>query len=192
MTVYRGVYFHPRQQTVCFCNSAGGEVSLAELRHDRDDLRGFYSQLTGEVVVGLEASGYSSRSRRRFAAAPGAGRRMSAGTSRSSSTCCCGAGSCKSTARPPRVRRCCGCCAPVQMRTRAENSPQALCYGAGPPRRAHLLIQKWRERLCAGVRRNILDNGRGKSIFATEPARYKAWRRLPGRVFGRRAGTCCG
>jgi hypothetical protein len=59
-TVYCGVDFHALQQTVCFCDSAGGEARLAELRHDRDDIRGFYSRFTGEVVVGLEASGYSS------------------------------------------------------------------------------------------------------------------------------------
>ena len=29
------------------------------LRHDCDDVRGFTSQFTGEVIVGLEASGYS-------------------------------------------------------------------------------------------------------------------------------------
>jgi transposase len=60
MTVYCGVDFHARQQTICFRDSAGEESRLAELRHDRDDLRGFYSQFTGEVVVGIEAGGYSS------------------------------------------------------------------------------------------------------------------------------------
>lgn len=60
MTVYCGVDFHARQQTVCFCDSGGGEAHLAELRHDCDDIRGFYAQFTGEVVVGIEASGYSS------------------------------------------------------------------------------------------------------------------------------------
>jgi hypothetical protein len=49
------VDFHARQHTVCFCDLAGGEVSLAELRHDRDDVRGFYSQFTGEVIVGVVA-----------------------------------------------------------------------------------------------------------------------------------------
>ncbi|HEV2862249.1 MAG TPA: hypothetical protein VGX48_14660 [Pyrinomonadaceae bacterium] len=45
--------FHARQQTVCFSDSAGGEVRLAELRHDRDDVSGFYSQFTGGVLVGV-------------------------------------------------------------------------------------------------------------------------------------------
>jgi transposase len=60
MTIYCGVDFHVRQQTICFCDTAGGELHFQELRHDRDDIRGFYSQFTGEVVVGLEASGYST------------------------------------------------------------------------------------------------------------------------------------
>jgi len=59
VTVYFGVGFHARQQTICFRDSAGGESRLAELRHDRDDVRDFYAQFTGEVVVGIEASGYS-------------------------------------------------------------------------------------------------------------------------------------
>jgi hypothetical protein len=54
------VDFHARQQTICFCDTAGGEVCLRELRHDRDDVRGFYAQFTGDVVIGLEASGYSA------------------------------------------------------------------------------------------------------------------------------------
>lgn len=60
MTLYCGVDFHARQQTICYCDSAGGEVRLRELDHERDDVRGFYSAFAGEVVVGLEASGYST------------------------------------------------------------------------------------------------------------------------------------
>ena len=59
MTIYCGVDFHARQQTVCYCDTAGGEIRLAELGHERDDVAGFYSALAGEVVVGIEASGYS-------------------------------------------------------------------------------------------------------------------------------------
>jgi transposase len=54
------VDFHARQQTICYCDSASGEICLAELDHERDDVRGFYSALVGEVVVGIEASGYST------------------------------------------------------------------------------------------------------------------------------------
>ncbi len=60
MTTYCGVDFHARQQTVCYCDSAGGGISLHELDHERDDVRGFYSAFAGEVVVGIEASGYSA------------------------------------------------------------------------------------------------------------------------------------
>jgi transposase len=60
MTIYCGVDFHARQQTICFCDTADGATCLKELRHDRDDVRGFYAQFTGDVIVGLEASGYST------------------------------------------------------------------------------------------------------------------------------------
>ncbi len=58
MIVYCGVDFHARQQTVCYCDSVGGEISLYELDHERDDARGFYASFAGEVVIGIEASGY--------------------------------------------------------------------------------------------------------------------------------------
>jgi transposase len=60
MTIHCGVDFHARQQTVCYCDSANGEVHLKELDHERDDVRGFYSALTGKVIIGIEASGYST------------------------------------------------------------------------------------------------------------------------------------
>ena len=60
MAIYCGVDFHARQQTICYCDSAGGEVCLHELSHERDDVRGFYSAFAGEVIVGIEASGYST------------------------------------------------------------------------------------------------------------------------------------
>jgi transposase len=60
MTIYCGVDFHARQQTVCYCDTADGAIQFAELDHQGDDVRGFYSRFAGEVVVGLEASGYST------------------------------------------------------------------------------------------------------------------------------------
>ena len=42
MTIYCGVDFHARRQTICYCDSAGGEIRLAELDHERDDVGGFY------------------------------------------------------------------------------------------------------------------------------------------------------
>ena len=47
-------------QTVAYCDTTDGEIHLVQLEHRKDDIRGFYSQFTGEVIVGLEASGYSS------------------------------------------------------------------------------------------------------------------------------------
>ncbi len=59
MTVYCGVDFHARSQTVSYCDTADGEVKRRDLHHQKDDVRAFYAQLRGEVIVGIEASGYS-------------------------------------------------------------------------------------------------------------------------------------
>jgi len=60
MTVYVAVDFHAREQTIRYCDLADGEIHRAKLRHQHDDVRGFYKQFTGEVIVGFEASGYSA------------------------------------------------------------------------------------------------------------------------------------
>jgi len=60
MTIYRGIDFHARQQTICYCDTAGGELLFAELDHMRDDVSGFYSAHVGDVVVRIEAGGYST------------------------------------------------------------------------------------------------------------------------------------
>jgi len=60
MTVYVAVDFHARQQTISYCDLADGEIHRLELRHQRDDVRAFYAGLSGAVIVGLEASGYSA------------------------------------------------------------------------------------------------------------------------------------
>src|SRR5260370_35582577 len=58
--VYCGVDFHARQQTICSLTTEDGVVSTHELKHqNKAELRAFYSQFSGPVVVGLEASGYS-------------------------------------------------------------------------------------------------------------------------------------
>jgi transposase len=59
MTVHCGVDFHARVQTVSYCDSADGEIHQRDLHHQKDDIRAFYSQFSGEVIVGFEASGYS-------------------------------------------------------------------------------------------------------------------------------------
>lgn len=57
MTVYIGVDLHPYQQTVCYCDTADGIRRQQTLFHQKDDLRAFYAQFQGEVVVGIEAGG---------------------------------------------------------------------------------------------------------------------------------------
>ena len=54
MSVYCAVDFHARRQTICYCDTADGEMRTRELHHQKDDLRSFYSQFSGEVIVGLE------------------------------------------------------------------------------------------------------------------------------------------
>ncbi len=60
MTIYIGVDFHARQQSICYLTTEGGEVVSHQLKHqDKDEVRAFYAQFSGQVIVGLEASGYS-------------------------------------------------------------------------------------------------------------------------------------
>jgi len=59
-TIYIGVDFHARQQTICYLKTETGELVTRELKHqDKDLVRSFYAQFQGRVVIGLEASGYS-------------------------------------------------------------------------------------------------------------------------------------
>src|SRR5216110_3604864 len=59
-TIYIGVDFHARQQTICYLKTETGELVFHELRHqDKEQVRAFYEQCAGLVIVGLEASGYS-------------------------------------------------------------------------------------------------------------------------------------
>jgi transposase len=58
-TFYCGVDFHARSQTIAYCDSTTREVQVTQLDHRADDLRQFYSQLPGKVIVGLETCGYS-------------------------------------------------------------------------------------------------------------------------------------
>jgi transposase len=60
-TIYFGVDFHARQQLIKCSDTADGELHQLQLSHPSlDEARMFYSQFKGEVVVGLEASGYSN------------------------------------------------------------------------------------------------------------------------------------
>src|SRR6185436_5439106 len=59
-TIYIGVDFHARQQTICYLKTETGELVTCELKHqDKQKVRAFYAQFRGPVIVGLEASGYS-------------------------------------------------------------------------------------------------------------------------------------
>jgi transposase len=59
-TIYIGVDFHARQQTICYLKTETGEILLHELKHQhKEEVRAFYAQFSGHVIVGLEASGYS-------------------------------------------------------------------------------------------------------------------------------------
>src|SRR5712671_3068403 len=59
-TIYIGVDFHARQQTICYLKTETGELVTCELKHeDKQAVRAFYAQFGGHVIVGLEASGYS-------------------------------------------------------------------------------------------------------------------------------------
>src|SRR5438477_9638683 len=59
-TIYIGVDFHARQQTICYLKTETGELVTCELKHqDKEVVRAFYAQFVGQIIVGLEASGYS-------------------------------------------------------------------------------------------------------------------------------------
>jgi transposase len=59
MSVYLGVDFHARTQTVCWCDTTDGLIRQRTLDHEHDDVRGFYSQFAVPATVGLEATGYA-------------------------------------------------------------------------------------------------------------------------------------
>ena len=62
MTVYIGVDFHARQQTISFLTTETGEIQhLVLLHQELATVRAFYAQFAGQrVVVGFESSGYAA------------------------------------------------------------------------------------------------------------------------------------
>ena len=62
MTVYIGVDFHARQQTISYLTTEDGEIRRLQLEHSKPEaVRAFYEQFAGErVVVGFESSGYAA------------------------------------------------------------------------------------------------------------------------------------
>jgi transposase len=165
MTIYCGVDFHARQQTVCYCDTADGEIHLRELDHESGDVRDFYSTFKGEVIVGIEASGYSTwfveliegfghrvligdaSEIRRLAKRRQKNDRRDAGLILDLLL----RGEFPQIHRPAfesrevlrllRYRH-----KLVQMRTRAKNSLQALAFSAGSSGRSKLLSREGRER----------------------------------------------
>jgi transposase len=62
MTVYIGVDFHARQQTISYLTTEDGEIRRLQLDHGQpDEVKRFYQQFAGQpVVVGFESSGYAA------------------------------------------------------------------------------------------------------------------------------------
>jgi len=62
MTVYIGVDFHARQQTISYLTTETGEIRQLELLHeDPAKVRAFYEQFAGQrIIVGFESSGYAA------------------------------------------------------------------------------------------------------------------------------------
>lgn len=62
MTVYIGVDFHARQQTISYLTTEDGAIQhLILLHNDLAAVRSFYAQFAGQrVVVGFESSGYAT------------------------------------------------------------------------------------------------------------------------------------
>ena len=60
MTLYIGVDIHARQQTLSYLDTSAGTTGIVELSHERDDIKEYYSQFEGEVIIGIEACGYTN------------------------------------------------------------------------------------------------------------------------------------
>ena len=60
MTLYIGVDIHARQQTVSYLDTSDGTTGVVALSHERDDIKAYYSQFEGEVIIGIEACGYTN------------------------------------------------------------------------------------------------------------------------------------
>lgn len=60
MTLYIGVDIHARQQTLSYLDTSDGTTAQMVLDHEADDIKEFYRKLQGEVIVGIEACGYTN------------------------------------------------------------------------------------------------------------------------------------
>jgi hypothetical protein len=56
--LYCGVDFHTRRQTICYLTTEDGVISTDELTHqNKAELKAFYSQLSGPLLVRPRSSG---------------------------------------------------------------------------------------------------------------------------------------
>jgi transposase len=60
MTLYIGVDIHARQQTLSYLDTEDGTTGQVVLDHEVDDIKEYYSKFKGEVIIGIEACGYSN------------------------------------------------------------------------------------------------------------------------------------
>ena len=60
MTLYIGVDIHARQQTLSYLDTSDGTSGQVVLDHEGDDVKEFYRQFQGEVIIGIEACGYTN------------------------------------------------------------------------------------------------------------------------------------
>lgn len=60
MTLYIGVDMHARQQTLSYLDTSDGSTGVVELNHEREDIKEYYSQFQGAVIIGIEACGYTN------------------------------------------------------------------------------------------------------------------------------------
>ena len=60
MTLYIGVDIHARQQTLSYLDTSDGTSGQVVLDHEGTDVKEFYRQFQGEVIIGIEACGYTN------------------------------------------------------------------------------------------------------------------------------------
>ncbi len=183
MTTYCGVDFHAWQQLVKWCDTADGEIHERQLWHQSlAEVREFYEQFNGQVIVGFETSGYSSwfesmleelghevwighatEIRRRARSRQKTDRRdaellldlLLQGEFPRIHRVSSGS---REVLRQLRYRH-----RLVQMRTRSYNSLQAIALGAGASLKAKLRTRKGQERLM------------GLSVSAAHQAQRSEW-----------------
>lgn len=55
MTIYCGVDFHVRVRTISYCDAQSDDMHSSVFRRSKDDVGCFYSQFSGDLIIGLEA-----------------------------------------------------------------------------------------------------------------------------------------